>query len=1078
MKLDNIIYDKDSLAAAIAEQWSADSELFASIYPSDTATALINGMAAYGSLLTYTIVSCLANCYTTTAFSEAAIYQLADTLGNTLHGNVSSQVLVNMTKTNFKGINTIIPAYSTFTINGKSFFNPHAIIIPAITDTVTDIVLVQGEIIEVNKTTSGVENEKFYFSSDFKASPNYINVYVNGEEWNVVESFLGYDKSYVLDVSDMDSVLLKTDPDGRAYVKVGDGQLATLPMTGSILQIKYCSNEGKEGNISETGIYGELTSPLMFVDNAGNQGNLEVEIITTTTAYGGFSKQSIDTLKYTSPWVFASGNRAVRRQDYKAMLQNKCGYLTSNVWGEYEEAEKAGTYDSLMMNMVYYTGLKSFETYPYFNVDPITNQMHYKGSLYSNSGFWGSYAFRILNNKGSDDQVIIQDTGAQGLLFINQDNQDPRDSILPDWIASLGLAYSNNVVDIISQGKNYKVNDELYVWVQNSENVNTGIIVRVIEVGLQGQVLAVELLTRTSETNYNIDIDTSVFSTTYYQGVEKKGTGFVVRVSQTQYTTSDLITTNDTEDSTEVQEDPIENAMSNTTSDVYYRSLKSPTLQNPVQIRINFPNEARGIAGIKFQAVAPNVGIGEKSPFIGTIAMFATNADPVPSYSNVRNSNEWVRIIDRKTLTSPWGNTNQNWTDWIATNCFSGELDSNGKPIFTQYKHYVIEFYSTQDLGIEKPSIYFDKMKVLYDEDASEILYNNNGIIMMNFPTAGSPGPGTESGYLTNNLLGSTTFPMYNYTITLDGITKANGYASGDKLAYVFIDGLNELDFIVDVANIDNSSYLVSLNGSTTLVDNAYIAMTSPVSLDLTKVYTHTLNPSTNIIPSGNGGYGYKANDIIHVLDENGDETKLSLRVSSVDTLGSVLSVVWLEDTLVGKSVSGTMNTIGGDGTGLQLVVVSSQDTQGSGATIQISSNYNMSIQASFAGNRIDSSDVNYYDEPIIKQYNHFTTYLEFKQPEIIQQEIVAQIVVDKDAPVTSGVVIQNVKNNIMKLFDITPDYIGKGLKLSDIYKAITDTQYVKWCKVLNPIDNVNVSINSVLISSYITVEEVSNRYD
>ena len=1071
MKLDNIIYDKDSLANAIAEQWSSDSELFASIYPSDTSTALINGMAAFGALMQYTIVSCLANCYTTTAFSEAAVYQLADTLGNQLHGNVSSQVLVTLTKKNFTGINTVIPANSSFEINGKKFFNPYAIIIPATTATVSGVTLVQGEIIEVNKTTSGIENEKFYFSSDFKASPNYIHVYMNGEEWTVSDSFLAYDKSYVLDVSEMDTVILKTDPDGRAYVKVGDGQLATLPLPNSILQIKYCSNDGADGNISEKNIYGNLTSDLIFVDTAGNQGNLEVEVFTTSTAYGGFSKQSIDTLKYTSPWVFASGNRAVRRQDYNAMLQNKCGYLTSNVWGEYEEAEKAGTYDALMMNMVYYTGLKSFETYPYFKLDPITDPAYYSGALYSNSGFWGSYSFRVLNTKGSSNFVLIQDTGAQGQLFINDNSQDPRDSILPDWIASIHQWYKNTLGNIIYNGKDYKVNDELEICIQNgTTKISTNVLIRVTSINTLGQVQEVELLTRTSEQQFEIN-DSTIFSVEYYKGAQKKGTGFAISFSQYQYTASDLVTTNDTEDTTETQEDPITNAMSNTSSDLFYKSVKVPELQSPVQIRIDYPRE-QGISGIKFKATDPKNG-----PFIGTMAMFGTNIDN-PSYVNVRNSDDWDRLINRKTLTSPWNNENSNWTDWYATNCFQGKADFDGKPIYSKYKHYVIEFYSTEVNGDNEPKITFDQMKVLYAEDASQIYYTNNGVIDINFPMAGSPGPSTADGYLTESLLASTNFPMYYYTPTFEGITKANGYVDGDKLAYVYTDGLNTINFIIDVVNIDNSQFITSIDGDTNLIGNSEINLTTPASLDDTKVYTHTLLPNTNVIPSGNGGYGYKTNDVVYVLDSNGNKTNLSLRISGVDSLGSALAVVWLTDTLIGEGLEGTFETVGGDGTGLRLILENSADTQGSGATISIASSDNMYIQASFVGNRIDTSDVNYYDEPIIKQYNHFTTYLEFVQPEIIQVGIRAQVSIDKNASVTSGVVIQNIKNNISKLFEITPDYIGKGLKLSDIYKAITDTEFVSWCKVLSPIDNVSGEINSVMISSYITVEEVINKYE
>lgn len=1070
MKLDNIVYDKDSLANAIAEQWSSDSELFASIYPSDTATALINGMAAYGSLLQFTIVSCLANCYTTTAFSEAGIYQLADTLGNRLHGNVSSQVVVRLKKNNFKGINTVIPAYSTFTIAGKKFFNPHAIILPDITDTVYDVTLVQGEIIEVNKTTSGIENEKFYFSSDFKASPNYIYVYVEGEEWNVVDSFLAYDKSYVLDITDMDSVLYKTDPDGRAYIKVGDGQMATLPLSGTILQIKYCSNDGADGNISEKNVYGALTSDLLFVDTAGNQGNLDVEVYTTTTAYGGFSKQSLKTLQYTSPWVFASGNRAVRRQDYNAMLQNKCGYLTSNVWGEYEEAEKAGAYDSLMMNMVYYTGLKSFETYPYFNLDPINDISNYSGALYSNSGFWGSYSFRIMNTKGSSDFILIQDTGAKGHLFINQNDQDPRDSLLPDWIASQENWYRNILGSIVYNGKDYKVNDELEIFIQNgTAKESTNIIVRVASINIQGQVQSVELLTRTSQTAFQIDSYT-VFSTEYRKGTERRGTGFAISFTQEAYASSNLVSTNE-DDSTEAQLNPITNAMSNSSPDVFFKSLRTPSLQGPVQIKIDFTDE-KGIAGIKFQASNPING-----PFIGTMSMFATNDDN-PSYLNIRNSNDWDRLIDRKTLTNPWNNENNNWTDWFSTNSFLGENDNHGQPRYNKYKHFVIEFYSTENNGDNEPKITFATMKVLYAEDASRIYYDKNSQIDISFPIAGSPGPGTSDGYLTSSLLSSTNFPIYYYTPEFNGITKANGYRNGDKLAYIYQDGDNTIKFVIDVVSVDTEQYLISIDGDTSLIGNAEINMTQPVSLDDVKVYTHVLEPDTNVIPSGNGGSGYKAGDTIYILDGDDQPTDLSLRISGVDAQGSVLAVVWLVDTIIGQGLDGTFNTTGGSGTGLKLVVRSVADTEGSGATILITSDPNLYMQASFTGNRIDADDVNRYDEPIIKQFNHFTTYLEFVQPEIIQQGIRAQVAIDKNATVTSGIVIQNIKNNIAKLFDITPDYIGKGLKLSDIYKAITDTEFVSWCKVLSPIDNVASAVNSIIISSYITIEEVINKYE
>ena len=148
-------------------------------------------------MLQYMLLGAIANCYTSTAFSTAGIYQLAETLGNTLHGNISSQVTVSMRKKNFTSIETVIPAKTQFSIKGKKFFNPTAIIIPAGSVKVSGIVLVQGEFLSVSQVTSGIPNEKFYFANDFKVNHDYVTVFVNDEKWNITESFLDYDKNYI-----------------------------------------------------------------------------------------------------------------------------------------------------------------------------------------------------------------------------------------------------------------------------------------------------------------------------------------------------------------------------------------------------------------------------------------------------------------------------------------------------------------------------------------------------------------------------------------------------------------------------------------------------------------------------------------------------------------------------------------------------------------------------------------------------------------------------------------------------------------------------------------------------------------
>lgn len=1074
MKLDNIIYDVESLASAISEQWNIESPTFKAMYPSDTATALVNGMAAYGAMLQYCIVSAMANCYTTTAFSDAAVYQLASTLGNNLHGNVSAQVKGNLTKNNFIGMNIIIPAETQFNIGNKKFFNPNAIICPANVETVTDITFVQGELLTVTKTTSGIENEKFYFSTDFKCNHNYIGVTINGEEWTVAESFLEYDKSAVYNPSQMNVCVLKTDPDGKSYIKVGNNQLGNMPISGSTIQIKYVSNDGENGNISESNATGSLITNLSYLNALGEAENLDVTITTTTTSYGGFSKQSTAILRETSPYVFASGNRAIRRQDYQSMLLNKCGYLTASVWGEYEEANRIGTYDSLMMNMVYYTGVKSFQTYPYFILGQISDKSIYGGNLNSTRGFWGSFSFKVINKTNTTKSILIQDTGGKGQLFINDNSIDPRDSLLPDWKNAVGYNYIARLDDttpIAASGSGYKVNDELLI-----QNTGNQLTLRVTQINEVGSVLNVILL------KYNVTQDwtkshPNPFTTTY-SNTPGSGTGLTVNLKIESSYTSTLIYTNDDRGMVPppVQNNPILNARSDQPVNKYYQSLWTPSLLQPVQIILSF-SEEKGIAGIKFQAVNPEIG-----KFIGTMSMFGTNIDPIPSLSNVRNSDDWEQVIDRKILMNPYGNENDNWSDWIATNNFLGTTDVSGAAEYNRYKHYVIEFYSVDDsLELGDDLITINKLKVLYEEDASHLYYENNGKLEIQFPTVGDPGPDGASDTLTKDLLNTGNFPMYAYDVQVSNLTSANGYRNGNTLAYVFNQDNTKSIFLVNVVNIDNGVYNITVNNSSTLAGTQYISLNNPTSLDTTTVYTHTLQLDSGKIPSGDGGSGYKVNDIVTV---NGTNEQLTLRVTSVDNSGAVLGIIWMNNITLDKGYNGklattlTSGTQGSSGSGLKVTLTSSLSSgvdgiPGKGATIQITSSNNLQVEASFTGNRIDTQNINSLDQPIINKYNHFTTYLEFKQPEIVQAAIKIEVELDTNTTISSGVILQNVKNNITSLFDITPSYMGKGLKLSDIYKAATSTEYVKWCRVLTPLDNIDINENELLILSTLDIIEI-----
>ena len=1062
MKLDNIIYDVDSLATAISEQWNTESEAFKAIYPSDAATSLVNVFAAYGAMLQYLLTAALANCYTETAFSEKGIYQLAQTLGNNLHGNVSSQVQVNITKLNFFGTMVRIPKETVFEVSGKKFFNPSEIELPANTKTVTNITLIQGEKITVNKISNGIPNEKFYFSSDFKANHNYIEVYVNGEQWSVEESFLPYDENYILDPSEANVVVLKTDPDGRSYIKVGDNRLGIMPSSGSNIQIKYVSNDGADGNIDELNATGSLISQLIYMDNTGKQDQLNVELTTITTAYGGFSKQSLEILKQSSPYVFASGNRAIRRQDYNAMLQNKCGYLTSAVWGEYEEADKQGAYDSLMMNMVYYTGLKTFKEYPYFEVGTLSidDESKFEALLYSRKGFLGSHSIRINNTTNTTEpSIVFQDNNGKGLLFINNDEFDPRDDLLDDWTDSTEsdyIAYIDTPA-IVDEGTGYYENEILVV-----KNTNNEIRIQITEANNAGEVISYKILDDRATKDWAAENHSNVFTCDGEGGLE-----ITLGFRQEYY--SSFITTNDNIEGA-INVHPIRDARSNTSDTAYYQSLFTPTLLNPVQIFIDFGSRTESITGIKFKAAPEGI-------FPGTFAMFATN-DASASRENIRNNPAWVKVIPRVNLTNPSSNEIANhWTNWLATNCFSENIDNPGIYEWSSYRYYVLEFYSLEENNNISKLMSIGKMKIQYKKDSSTIEYNNNSKITLNFPKAGDPAPEP-----INDLINSDEYPLFKYNLETSGLTYENNYRNDNVLAYKYnINSNDYLIFIVKIIDIANNVYEYSLLNHNYLEGEVNVNITNE---DLLTVYY--LEKEEIVNP----GSGYDLDDIL-ILQTTDTLTNIPVKIKVTNinnhSTGEVSSYDILDNISVGTQYNGTYNAIGGHGSGLQVKIKAisksgyyegTTNIPGTGGKINISSEENLQVEASFIGNKIDSNDILYLDQPIINKYNHFTTFLEFKQPEITQIGITAYVKIVKNAPITSGIILQNVKNNIAKLFEITPDYIGKGLKLSDIYKAITNTKYVEWAKIVEPTDNVDVIMNGILIHSYINViEDTSTIY-
>lgn len=787
MKLDSIVYDYNTLQNAIANELYTNSPTFKAIYPSDTATSLVDTLASYGAMLQYQIVSAMANMYTDSAYSEAGIHQLAETLGNRLHGNISSQVLCDMTRTNLFGINVIIPKGSKFTASGLNFFNPNPINFVISSNTTKNIKLVQGTLLTVEKTASGISGEKIYFAEDFKCNTNMVTLYIDGVKWDLTNSFLPYVVTDTNVSAQAQVAILRTDPDGRSYIKFGNNTNGIIPGVGAKIKIEYVSNEGEDGNIDTNQAAFSLDTPIYYTSE-GKSVRLEVNIIPTSTVSGGFNTQSLDVLRESSPYMFASGQRAVRRDDYKTLLLNQCGYKTCNVWGEYEEASISGGYDKIMMNMVYYSGIKSYQKYDLlpleqldFDIDAIQDfyDLHYviSSSIKSARGFLGSYVLDITSYTAEDSIVKVryQDKSGTGLLTCDPSINTSLWAGSPDG--------TDKFVNEIFPTNDFNIEKTNFIPPATEED-------RPLEATVYVNQAIYKPDTNPAEPIYN------------QTGEIAKYLIYKAGIYDQDYVSSGK-----------------EISLTGDTSDNSKNMLI--TYDNPFQIRLTFTKKT-SLTAIAFKSPTTSLNL-DKFPY--QLAIYGTNEaienewDPTNiDYINVKNNSIWTKLTSIQTIdVKP---TINQWTDWITTNVYQpgktqtqslktikiteankydGDItgstydfpiegdtiddpdysfvvyyngvlvdpanyiisDENGDTYkdrirfldgtvltdtdvvkieaylydWFKFSHYLIEIYALQDKSVSNPTqVSFYQLKALYKESISTIDYTHENAINLNIP--------------------------------------------------------------------------------------------------------------------------------------------------------------------------------------------------------------------------------------------------------------------------------------------------------------------------------------------------------
>ena len=111
--------------------------------------------------------------------------------------------------------------------------------------------------------------------------------------------------------------------EGRFEVYFGDGISGRKPADGNIVTLSYVVTNGDDAD-----------GASKFVADSTFGGYSSVSVVTVSSAAGGGSAETVDSIKFNAPLKFASQSRAVTPDDYKSILPSVYSNIKSvQVWG-------------------------------------------------------------------------------------------------------------------------------------------------------------------------------------------------------------------------------------------------------------------------------------------------------------------------------------------------------------------------------------------------------------------------------------------------------------------------------------------------------------------------------------------------------------------------------------------------------------------------------------------------------------------------------------------------------------------------------------------------------------------------
>ena len=196
------------------------------------------------------------------------------------------------------------------------------------TFTFTNVPIYEGEYVTYSFTHSRSSNPKQIFTipdENADTSTLKVSVRVSSSNTNTTVYDLSTNKLELTSTSEV--YFLQEGQNGQYEVYFGDDVLGKKLNDGAVVSLEYLITSGTASNKANN-----------FIGSTSISGYANVDVNSISGASGGVVRETVDQIKFAAPLSLLAQNRAVTKNDYIRLIQQKYpAFEAVNVWGGEEQ---------------------------------------------------------------------------------------------------------------------------------------------------------------------------------------------------------------------------------------------------------------------------------------------------------------------------------------------------------------------------------------------------------------------------------------------------------------------------------------------------------------------------------------------------------------------------------------------------------------------------------------------------------------------------------------------------------------------------------------------------------------------